>query len=233
MIEMEMEKERVERLHLQQLGEDWIQAITGGTFGRLEGFCNPEITSTLLTPKRVTTLDNAVDLAAKYQEWFGACTNFQVEGNRVNRVGQRLGIFYRFRLWKDEAWYTIEQQVYCTLKDGRVERLHLLCSGFQLVAMTDQAALEDASEAGEQDPIRDGLLEFYTGASEAGSTCAVLTPMIRSKLGEMQSGQVLEVRVDDPSARDDIEAWSRLSGNALLKVMDKDGPELRFFVKKK
>ena len=57
--------------------------------------------------------------------------------------------------------------------------------------------------------------------------------MIKSKLREMQAGQVLEVRVDDPSARGDIEAWSRLSGNVLLKVIDNEGPELRFFVKKK
>ncbi len=53
---------------------------------------------------------------------------------------------------------------------------------------------------------RDELLEFHTQASEVGSTCAILTPAIKSKLREMNSGQVLEVRVDDPSARGDIEA---------------------------
>jgi tRNA 2-thiouridine synthesizing protein A len=48
----------------------------------------------------------------------------------------------------------------------------------------------------------------------------------------MQSGQVLEVRVDDPTAKGDVEAWSRLSGNALLRMVD-EGKTLRFFVKKK
>jgi TusA-related sulfurtransferase len=84
-----------------------------------------------------------------------------------------------------------------------------------------------------EDPIRDELLEFHTEATQIGSTCAVLTPAIRSKLREMQTGQVLEVRVDDPSAKSDVEAWSRLSGNELLKVIDTEGPTLRFFVKKK
>ena len=224
MIEMKMENEQV-----LEMGEDWIAAITEGAFNRLEGFCQPEVTSTLLLPKRVMTLDNAVDLAAKYREWFGSCTDFRVEGSRVNRVGRRLGIFYRFRLWDDEAWYTIEQQVYCTLKDGRVERLHLLCSGFQLVAATDVAATSDGGQA----LIGDALLEFHSEDPDAASACAVLTPMIRSKLGEMQSGQVLEVRVDDPTARGDIESWSRLSGNTLLKVIDDAGPEQRFFLKKK
>ncbi len=84
-----------------------------------------------------------------------------------------------------------------------------------------------------EDPLRDELLEFHTEAAQTGSTCAVLTPAIRSKLREMQTGQVLEVRVDDPSAKGDVEAWSRLSGNELLKVIDTEGLILRFFLKKK
>jgi TusA-related sulfurtransferase len=88
-------------------------------------------------------------------------------------------------------------------------------------------------DTGEPYPVPDALLEFYTAASDTGSTCALLTPAIRSKLHEMQSGQVLEVRVDDPSAKEDIEAWSRLSGNLLLNATAGDGPQMRFFVKKK
>ncbi len=80
---------------------------------------------------------------------------------------------------------------------------------------------------------RDELLEFHTEASEIGSTCAVLTPAIKSKLREMSAGQVLEVRVDDPSARGDIEAWCRLSGNILLKIIADKSQALQFFIKKK
>ena len=122
------------------------------------------------------------------------------------------------------------------MNNERVELLHMQQlgeDGFQPAETNNQAGLADAPESGEQDPIRDGLLEFHSVADETGSTCAVLTPMIKSKLREMQSGQVLEVRVDDPSARGDIEAWSRLSGNTLLKFVDDEGRVLRFFVKKK
>ncbi len=165
MIEMEMENERVERLRLQRLGEDWIRAITEGAPVRLEEFCQPEVISILLTPKRYINLDKAIDLAAKYREWFGDCTHFNVEESRVGRVGERLGIFYRFRLQKQGEWNTIEQQVYCTLKGGLVEKLHLLCSGFQPLGMNEQAALLDAPAAAKQDPVRDAFLEFHTGAS--------------------------------------------------------------------
>lgn len=232
MIEMEMEKERVERVRLQRLGEAWIQAIVEGRLDRLEQFCQPDVTSRLLTPKRFINFDKAADLAAKYGDWFGDCADIQMEGSRVERVGQRLGIFYRLLLRKEGDWHRIEQQVYCTLRDGRVEQLHLLCSGFQLAGMGDEAAPGEAHEREEHGRAHDALLEFHSEAPDTGSTCALLTPAIKAKLREMQSGQVLEVRVDDPSAKGDVEAWSRLSGNPLLEVID-ERPALRFFVQKK
>lgn len=137
MLELQMENERVARLHLQRLGEDWIQAIQDRDFERLEQFCQPELISHLLTPKRSVSLEYASDLIAKYRQWFGECTEIKLETTRVDLVGERLGIFYRFHLQENGDWLDIEQQLYCTVKEGRVEQLHLLCSGFQLVGTTD------------------------------------------------------------------------------------------------
>jgi len=226
MVEMLMENERIERLQLRQLGEDWIQAITDGELERLERFCQPEVLSQLLTPKRYINFDNVTDLVAKYRQWFGMCSDFQTEHSRVELVGERLGIFYRFLLQDQGVWCRIEQQLYCTMQGGRVAHLHLLCSGFQPVASSGLGEGETSSD-------RNALLVFHTDTATNGSACALLTPAIRSKLREMDSGQVLEVRVDDPSAKEDIEAWCRLSGNLLLGINEHQGQELQFFVKKK
>ncbi len=53
MVEMQMENERVERLRLRQMGEDWIRAITEGAPERLEHFCQPEVVSQMLTPEAI------------------------------------------------------------------------------------------------------------------------------------------------------------------------------------
>jgi TusA-related sulfurtransferase len=66
-----------------------------------------------------------------------------------------------------------------------------------------------------------------------GTTCAILTPAIRAKLCEMEAGQVLEVLVDDLSAREDLESWSRLSGNALLAAREGPPGVLRAWLCKK
>ncbi len=80
--------------------------------------------------------------------------------------------------------------------------------------------------------MADALLKVDTGGGQE-STCAILTPAIKRKLKEISSGQVLEVRVDDPASRGDIEAWCRLSGNTLLSLDLVEGHELRFYLMKK
>jgi TusA-related sulfurtransferase len=49
----------------------------------------------------------------------------------------------------------------------------------------------------------------------------------------MEAGQILEVRVDDPAAREDLESWSRLSGNALLAAREEPSGVLRAWLRKK
>jgi tRNA 2-thiouridine synthesizing protein A len=82
-------------------------------------------------------------------------------------------------------------------------------------------------------PAVDAVLEVYTTETGGMSACAVLTPMIKSRLREMQGGQILEIRVDDPSARVDVPAWSRLTGHELVAVVDEDERRTRFYLRKK
>lgn len=82
-------------------------------------------------------------------------------------------------------------------------------------------------------PEPDDILEVYTKDPSGGAACATLTPSIRTKLREMQPGQVLEVRVDDPAAILDVTSWSRLSGNQLLATVEEDSSMIRFYLRKK
>ena len=82
-------------------------------------------------------------------------------------------------------------------------------------------------------PRTDRVLEMLDLNERDGAACALLTPAIKARLREMTSGQVLEVRVNDPTARLDIEAWCQLSGNPLLTITEEAPDVLRFFVSKK
>ena len=65
-----------------------------------------------------------------------------------------------------------------------------------------------------------------------GIACISLTPEIKKTLAGMSSGQVLEVWSDDPSAREGIPAWCRLTGNMLLETKEHDTEETSFYIKK-
>jgi len=66
-----------------------------------------------------------------------------------------------------------------------------------------------------------------------GQSCAIVTPMIRERIRGLDSGDVLEVRTDDPAAREGVPAWSRLTGNELIQTVEEDAERTRFLIKKK
>ena len=66
-----------------------------------------------------------------------------------------------------------------------------------------------------------------------GDACATLTPRMKQALRGFASGTLLEVRTDDPSAREGVPAWCRLTGHALVDVVNEDEWRTRFFVRAK
>ena len=66
-----------------------------------------------------------------------------------------------------------------------------------------------------------------------GTSCVNLTPLIREHIVDLASGEVLEVRSDDPAAREGVPAWSRLTGHPLVQVIEVDSQHTRFFLQRK
>lgn len=79
----------------------------------------------------------------------------------------------------------------------------------------------------------DAILDMTQLAAEQGAMCALLTPAIKGKLQEMSGGQLLEIRVNDPTAREDIASWRRLSGHELVAEVEESPQLLRIFIRKR
>jgi len=76
-------------------------------------------------------------------------------------------------------------------------------------------------------PVANATLEGY------GQSCGALEPQMRLKMRALESGQILEVRADDPTARLGVPAWSRLTGHALVATIEEDSHRTRFFLRKR
>jgi TusA-related sulfurtransferase len=73
----------------------------------------------------------------------------------------------------------------------------------------------------------------YVRMDLVGQDCATLTPLIAARVRQLNSGDVIEVVSDDPTARGGLASWSRLTGNPLVAVVD-DGPgRTRYFIRRK
>jgi TusA-related sulfurtransferase len=62
--------------------------------------------------------------------------------------------------------------------------------------------------------------------------CGDLTPLIRGRMRELHSGQILEVVSEEPASHEGIPAWSRLTGNELVGTV-RESSRSRFFIRKK
>jgi arsenite methyltransferase len=76
-------------------------------------------------------------------------------------------------------------------------------------------------------PVADATLDG------CGQSCGSLEPQMKLRMRALESGQILEVRVDDPTARLGVPAWSRLTGHTLLAAIEDDTDRTRFFLRKR
>jgi len=67
----------------------------------------------------------------------------------------------------------------------------------------------------------------------SGLACATLTPGIKAAMSTMEGNKVLKVFSDDPSAREGVPAWCRLTGNKLLEMKELNSSETIFYIQKK
>ena len=111
-------------------GERYVAALREQNWTALADCFHDAVTFNALIPPGLRTASDR-DSATKYlQQWFGDADQIVLLGSQVEPLGDRLHITYRFRVHEDK-WYVVEQQAYCTLRDGRIERMDLLCSGFR------------------------------------------------------------------------------------------------------
>lgn len=84
-----------------------------------------------LVPPGLRERTGAQDAAELVAGWFADSTELNLIESRTEDVGDRLHIAYKFEGVEDGEPYVVEQHLYCMLVGGAIERVDLLCSGFQ------------------------------------------------------------------------------------------------------
>ena len=63
---------------------------------------------------------------------------FIIGAENGGKSGPCISLRYRIQLREHGGWYACEQQAYCWAQDGLIERIDLLCSGYQPIPAPEQ-----------------------------------------------------------------------------------------------
>lgn len=222
--------------NLRVLDEAYVEALAQRDFAGVAAYLHPQVAFRALVPAGVREAEDADGALAWLRRWFGDADVLAVLQQATDDSLGCLAMSYRFQVRKQDVWQVIEQQAFCKASDGQIERIHLVCSGFLPVAGPEHvgqarqswaAPTDSAVETSTQLPHADRMLDAL------GEGCATLTPLIGARIRELESGQMLDVRTDDPAAHASLEAWCRLTGHTLTAVSANGSQSQRFLIRKK
>jgi hypothetical protein len=112
------------------IGERFIAAIERRAWDELAESFDPMVQFRALTEKGSREAASREDAARYLKRWFGDADQLILQSSEVALMQDRVRIAYRIRAHEDR-WYVVEQQAYCTIRDGQIKEMDLLCSGFR------------------------------------------------------------------------------------------------------
>jgi hypothetical protein len=113
------------------LPERLVEAIAAQDQSRIADCFADGIELRALVPPGVRERSGAAEAGALVAGWFADSTMLELADVSSTEVGDRLHIRYRFTGIEEGAPFVVEQQLYCTVADDKIERADLLCSGFR------------------------------------------------------------------------------------------------------
>lgn len=120
-----------------ELAHRFTAALAARNRAALRALFGDEVDFRALTPGHVwdaPTPDALIDEVI-LGSWFEPGEVIQrIESVQGGRVGTRTRIGYRLRVANAGRTFTVEQQAFCDLTDGKITWLRVLCSGFLPVA---------------------------------------------------------------------------------------------------
>lgn len=193
-------EEVVAQVDIRDAGRAFVDALAARDFEGLGAMLAPGVRSRLLLPSGPEEHEGAAPAVGKFAGWFGDADRFELEGSAVDRVGDRVGVSYRFRLHRPDGWHVIEQRLFGDVEeDGRLGRFDLLCSGFHPL----------------REPAKSGVHQFDAG----NLGCADgLAGEFRRQILAIPLGDVLAIQTSDPAAKEDLPPLARMMGHTVRSV---------------
>jgi len=120
---------------VQNIGVSYATALAAKDFEQLRELLAPEIDFRGLTPNRIWEAgDRDTVIREILQQWFEESDEIRsLASIQTDVVGDRQRVGYRFAVRNPEGDFLVEQQAYFSSRDGKIEWMRVMCSGFRPV----------------------------------------------------------------------------------------------------
>ena len=195
--------------------QTFVELLAARDFERLTATFASDAHARFLLPHGLEEYAGRDAIVGRIKSWFGSAPLFELLSSTEEPVGHRQRLSWRFSVVRDgRSREVIEQLVYLDLGPRGIDRMDLLCSGFQI-------------EAG----IGAGPVKVF----EAGAMgCADgLAQEFRRQIAKVPIGGSLDVVVSDPAAKEDLPSLARLLGQSVTSTKAHDDGRLTITVERK
>ncbi len=111
----------------------FLDLLAAGDFAALEALFAPDVWLRGLLVREVHESSTAAGAAAAFRDWVGSPHGARMLDGEHETSAGRERLRYRFLVrpkWAPEQWHVIEQTGYCRVKEGRISRLDVACTGY-------------------------------------------------------------------------------------------------------
>ena len=121
------------------LGTDFARALAAKDSARLLELMHPEIDFRGLTPNRNWEAnDRDTVLSMLLDQWFEDKDEIEaLEELESDAFADRQRVGYRFSVTNPDGRHLVEHQAYLAARDGQIEWMRVVCSGFRPVASAE------------------------------------------------------------------------------------------------
>jgi len=117
------------------LGADFARAFAAKDAGRIRELIHPEIDFRGLTPSRTwEAADPDAVVEILFDMWLEDTDEVEgIEGIETDSFSDRERVGYRLRVRNPDGRHLVEQQAYIGTRDGQIDWMRVVCSGFRPV----------------------------------------------------------------------------------------------------
>jgi TusA-related sulfurtransferase len=197
-----------------KISQKFLELLAARDFERLSATLTTDARARLLLPGGLEEHAGRDEIVRRIASWFGSASVFELTSSSDEGIGLRQRLTWRFSVVRDGSTREVVEQVaFLDIGPDGIERIDLLCSGFQPEAGVAAGPMQvfDAGAMG----CSDGLAQEF-----------------RRRIAEVPVGGSLEVVVSDPAAKEDLPSLARLLGQRVTSTEAQDDGRLTITVER-